>query len=248
MTPTDAPTTPAEIDLQRGSIVPGDPDLRIWPQLDQGSPEWIAARCGLLTASVIGKLITPSLKVADNETSRGLIETLVAERITQHVELINPTADMERGTLDEPYARDLYSAQYEPVHEVGFAVREINGHKLGASPDGLVHGVGGIEIKSRKPKIHLRTILTNKVPAENMAQIQTCLLVFDRDWWDYTSYAGDWPLHVIRVYPDALWQTVIREALEAAEEKAAVMIADYRAITDGKPISPRIDHWEEMEL
>ena len=222
--------------------------LQIFDTLEQGTDEWLAARLGMVTASMVGKLITPTLKVADNETSRGVIETLVAERITGHVEYIHPNADMERGTLDEPYARDLYNIQYAPVHEIGFAVREINGHKLGASPDGLVNNDGGIEIKSRKAKIHLRTILSDKVPAENMAQVQTCLLVFDRDWWDYTSYSGGWPLHVIRVLPDPAWQAVIVAAVDAAEEKAAVMIAEYRAITAGKPVAERIDHWEEMEM
>jgi len=126
--------------------------LEIFTELEQGSPEWLAARCGLLTASTIGRLITPTLKVADNETSRGLIETLVAERLTGHIDPIYPNADMQRGTMDEPYARDLYAEEYAPVTEIGFAVRTINGHKLGASPDGLVGEYGGLEIKSRSPK------------------------------------------------------------------------------------------------
>ena len=249
MTPTQEPTTtPAEIDSQRGSIVPGDPDLVIYEQLEQGTDEWLAARCGLITASVVGKLISPTLKVSDNDTSRGIIETLVAERITQFVEYVHPNFDMQRGTDDEPYARDLYSEQYAEVHEVGFAVREINGHKLGASPDGLVGEHGGIEIKSRKPKIHLRAILTDSVPLENLAQIQTCMLVFGRDWWDYISYSGGWPLYVKRVHADPAWQAAILAALDAAETKAATMIAAYREASEGKAISPRIDHDEDMEF
>ena len=125
--------------------------LEIFTELEQGSPEWLAARCGLLTASTIGKLITPKLQVADNETSRGLIETLVAERLTGHIDPIYPNADMQRGTMDEPYARDLYAKEYAPVTEIGFAVRTINGYRLGASPDGLVGEYGGLEIKSRSP-------------------------------------------------------------------------------------------------
>ena len=89
--------------------------LEIFTELEQGSDAWLAARCGLLTASTIGKLITPKLQVADNETSRGLIETLVAERLTGHIDPIYPNADMQRGTMDEPYARDLYAEQYAPV-------------------------------------------------------------------------------------------------------------------------------------
>ena len=39
---------------------------------EQRSPEWYAARCGLVTASSVGKLLTPTLKVADNDTSRSM--------------------------------------------------------------------------------------------------------------------------------------------------------------------------------
>jgi hypothetical protein len=222
--------------------------LEIFPDLVQASDEWLAARCGILTASQIGKLITPTMKVADNETSRGLTATIVAERITGHVEYVHPSADMQRGTLDEPYARDLYAAQHGPVEEIGFAVETFAGHKLGASPDGLIGSDGGIEIKSRSPKAQLRTILSDEIPAENMAQIQACMLVTGRIWWEYVSYAGGWPLYVKRVHADPDWQTVILAALETFEANAAEMIATYTTVTVGKPVAPRIDHFLEMSF
>jgi hypothetical protein len=223
-------------------------DLQIYDTLEQGSDEWLQARCGILTASVIGKLITPTLKVADNDTSRGLTETLVAERISGHVDYVHPSFDMQRGTLDEPYARELYAQQYGPVREVGFAIRTIGNLRLGASPDGLVEEDGGIEIKSRRPKTHIRTIVTDRVPAENMAQIQTCMLVFDRPWWDYISYAGGYPLYVERVERDEAWQTAIVDAAAKFEENAALMVAQYEHATKGLPIAPRVDHFAEIEI
>jgi hypothetical protein len=223
-------------------------DLQIFPELEQGSDEWLAARCGLLTASTLGKLLTPALKVADNDTSRALTETLVAERITGHVDYIHPSFDMQRGTLDEPLARDLYREQYAPVDEIGFAIRTIGGHKLGASPDGLVGDDGGIEIKSRRPRTQLRTILSDTVPTENLAQIHACMFVLDRAWWDYVSYAGGWPLHVIRVWRDPRWDDAITAALETFEGRAYADLDAYHAITNGKPIAPRVDHFQEMEI
>lgn len=222
--------------------------LTIYPEMEQGSEPWLAARCGLVTASTVGKLLTPKLQVADNETSRGLTETLVAERLTGHVEFVYPSRAMERGTLDEPHARQMYAENYAPVEQVGFATNVFDGHVLGASPDGLVSTDGGLEIKSRDPKIQLRTILTHTVPTENLAQIHTSMLVLDRGWWDYCSYAGGWPLHVIRVYRDAAWDKAIRDALDAFEEKAEVMIAAYHRATAGEPIAPRIDHFADLEI
>ena len=222
--------------------------LEVFPDLEQGSPEWLAARCGLLTASVIGKLITPKLQVADNDTSRGVIETLVAERITGRVEYVHPSFDMQRGTMDEPYARDLYAEQYAPVTEIGFAVRTINGHRLGASPDGLVGEYGGLEIKSRSPKLQLKTILSREIPAANLAQIHACMFVLDRGWWDYCSYAGGWPLQVIHVSRDPLWDAVIIDALNEFEDHAELMISVYQRATAGSPVAPLIDHYAEIEI
>lgn len=222
--------------------------LHIYENLEQGSDDWLQARCGMLTASTIGKLITPTLKVADNDTSRGLTLTLAAERITGHVEYVHPSFDMQRGTLDEPIAKDIYSEQYAPVQTIGFAVRSIADMKLGASPDGLIGDDGGIEIKSRGSKTQLKTFLADEVPAENIAQIQACMYALDREWWDYVSYAGGWPLYVKRVYRDPDWQTAIVQALETFEENIDNIIDAYRVKADGAPVAPRVDHFAEMSI
>lgn len=221
---------------------------QIFDELEQGSDQWLQSRCGLLTASTIGKLLTPKLDVANNDTSRGLTETLVAERITGVVDYVHPSFDMQLGTLNEPLARDLYREQYEPIHEIGFAVRDIGGLKLGGSPDGLVGEQGGIEIKSRRAKTHLRTILSDTVPAENMAQIQTLMLILERDWFDYVSYCQGLPLHVIRVYPDMEWQDAIKAALRNFEANAAQMIATYKATVGNAPAAPYVDHFQDIEI
>lgn len=222
--------------------------VQIFDTLEQGSDAWLQTRCGLLTASTIGKLLTPKLDVANNDTSRGLTEMLVAERITGHVDYVHPSFDMQLGTLNEPLARSLYADQYEPVHEIGFAIRDIGGLKLGGSPDGLVGEQGGIEIKSRRPRSHLRTILNNTVPAENMAQIQSLLLILERDWWDYISYSQGFPLHVIRVHPDPAWQEAIKAALRNFEANAAQMIATYKATVGNAPVAPYFDHFADIEI
>lgn len=222
--------------------------LTIYETLEQGSDQWLQARCGIVTASVVGKLLTPKMQVANNDTSRAVTETLVAERLTGFVEYVHPTFDMQRGSLDESYARGLYREQHAPVQEIGFATNTFNGHVLGASPDGLVSTTGGLEIKSPKAKTHLRTILADEVPAEHLPQIHTSMLVLERDWWDFCSYAGGWPIYVKRVYADPVWQTAIRDALDKFEENAARMIDSYRATVGDAPVAERIDHWADIEI
>jgi hypothetical protein len=223
--------------------------LQIFNDIEQGTDEWHAVRRGIITASVVGLLITPkTVKPATNDTSRGLTASLAAERITGYTEPFRTSADMERGTLDEPYAREIYDEHYAPVTETGFMIRDDTGHKIGYSPDGLVGEDGLIEIKSRLQKIHLATILDDEVPLANMAQIQCGLLVSGREWCDYVSYCGGMPLYVKRVLPDARWHEAIIAAVAAFEASAAEMIDTYLAAVDGMPATKRIDHYEEMRF
>jgi len=226
----------------------GQMSLEIFTELVQGSDEWLAARCGIVTASVVGQLVTPTLKTANNDTSRGLTMTLAAERITGHVEPVQPSRAMERGTLDEPYARDEYSEHHAPVTELGFMVRQFEGFKIGFSPDGLVGSDGLIEIKSRAQKIQLKTVLANEVPADNVAQIQCGLLVSGREWCDYVSYSGGMKLWTKRVYPDPDWHAAILAAVEQFEKTAAEMVSTYFDSTADMPDTERIDHYAELGI
>lgn len=222
--------------------------LTVHTDLEQGSDEWLQARLGLVTASVVGQLITPTLKVADNETSRGLMLLLTAERLTGHIDPVYVSDDMLRGQMDEPIARVWYAEHHAPVTEVGFMVEERPGFTLGYSPDGLVGDDGLIEIKSRKPKVHLKHLLSGEPPKENLAQMQAGMLVSGRKWCDYISWCGGLRPFVCRVPADPRWAAVIVEAVEAFESTSSEKIADYFAVTDGIPDTERVDHFAPIEF
>ena len=150
------------------------------PDLIQGTDEWHDQRRGIVTASVVGRLLTATGKPANNDTSRTLTAQLVAERITGWTDPVYVSDDMLRGTEDEPRAVDVYAEHFAPVTSTGFMVRDDWGFRIGYSPDGLVGDDGLIEVKSRRAKKQLQTILEDAVPAENMAQIQCGLLVSGR--------------------------------------------------------------------
>ncbi len=223
--------------------------LHLYPDIEQGTEEWHAIRRGIVTASTIGRLITTrTLKPASNDTSRALTEQLVAERITGWTDPVWVSDDMLRGQMDEPVARDLYAEHFAPVEELGFMVREEDGYRIGYSPDGLVGDDGLIEIKSRRPKKHLATILADAVPTENMAQIQTGLFVSGRSWCDYISFSGGMPLWVKRVHPDPKWADAITATAIAFEETADAMVAAYEKATAGLPLTERTPDYTEVEL
>lgn len=213
--------------------------------LVQGTQEWLDARLGMVTASTVGKLITSrTIKPASNDDSRGLTVLLAAERITGWSEPSFMTNDMVRGVEDEPRARDLYSEHYAPARECGFLVRDDWGFRIGYSPDGLVGDDGLIEIKSRRAKGQLQTILANEVPAYNMAQCQAGLLVSGREWLDFVSYASGMPVFIKRVLPDQRWFDAIIAATAQVEDAIAEMVRDYEAVTEGLPVAERIDDLE----
>jgi hypothetical protein len=223
--------------------------ITTYAELEQGSDEWLEARRGLLTASNVGNLITPStLKVADNETSRGLTMTLAAERITGHVDYVHPTFDMQRGTDDEPFARQYYADAYGPVEEIGFVTVEKNGYRLGYSPDGLVGDDGLIEIKSRRPDKQLATVLTGKPPACNLAQMQAGMFITGRRWCDYVSFSAGLPLWVYRVEADQRWFAAIEAAAKEFEINVTNVVNNFNAATDGLPATERRPELEEIRF
>ncbi len=222
---------------------PAREHLRIYPELEQRSEKWYEQRRGMVTASAISALITAkTLKPADNDYSRGLVAHLVAERITGYTEPTFVSFDMERGIDDEPRAVDVYSEHYAPVKKVGFMVRDDYSWELGYSPDGLVGDDGLVEVKSRRQKKQLLTVVAGEVPAENMAQLQAGLFVSGREWCDYISFCGGMRLWVKRVEPDPRWFAAIVEAVAAFEKAAEEMADQYLKAVEGCPMTERIDN------
>jgi putative phage-type endonuclease len=211
--------------------------LQTYPDIEQGSDAWLEIRRGIITASVIGQLITPgTIKPASNDKSRALIAQLAAERITGQTDSVFVNDDMLRGTLHEPYARDKYAEHNGvEVQQVGFVIRDEWGIRLGASPDGLVGEDGGLEIKCPRAKAHIQTILSGHVPAHNMAQVQATLLVTGRDWWDFVSFCAGLPMFTKRVTLDAKWRDSIITAATTAEHEIGSMVSCFQSASEHLP-------------
>jgi len=223
--------------------------LTVLPDLIQGTDEWHDQRRGIVTASVVDQLITTkTIQPANNDHSRSLVALLVAERITGWTDPTYLGDDMLRGMEDEPLAVAKYAEHFAPVSTAGFMVRDDWGFRIGYSPDGLVGDDGLVEVKSRRPKKHLQTILSGEVPPENAAQIQCGLLVSGRKWCDYLSYCGGMPLYRIHVVPDERWFTAIVGAVKAFEDTAAQMVQQYQAATKGLPSTERSPDFEDMVI
>lgn len=216
-----------------------------YTDLIQGSEEWMAARCGMLTASEMRLIITPSLKIASNDKEKAHLYELLAQRITKFVEPHYISDDMMRGHEDEIYARALYSEKYAPVDEAGFMTNDKWGFKIGYSPDGLVGEDGLLECKSRRQKYQIQTVIQNVVPDEYILQVQTGLLVSERKWLDFISYSAGLPMFVLRAYPDPVIQDAIVAAATAFEQRLSDNMAVYeQAATKFHPTERRAQQEE----
>ena len=218
--------------------------------LIQGSDEWLAMRCGILTASEMKKILTPKLKIADNGDTRTHAYELAFQRISKHVEAQYVSDAMLRGQEDEIYARQAYHEHHAPVTETGFITNDRLGFTLGYSPDGLVGDDGLIESKSRCGKYHVQTIATNEVPDEYMMQLQTGLLVSERKWIDFISYCGGLPVFMKRVEPIPEFQEAIILAAASFEQRINEIVQQYHNTLAGMrkliPTERRIE--QEMFL
>lgn len=210
----------------------------------QGADEWHAARNGLLTASEVKLILTPTLKVADNEKTRMHVWELAAQRITQHTEPSYIGDDMLRGWEDEAYARSTYAEHTgQEVEEAGFITNDKWGFAIGYSPDGLVGDDGLIECKSRRQKFQVQTVVEwargEGMPSDFVLQCQTGLLVTERKWLDFVSYSGGMRMPIIRVEPDKEIQDAIIAAATAFEVKVAAAVIEYEAASGGFPMTER---------
>ena len=180
---------------------------------EQGSNEWLQSRLGKPTASNFGKLITPTGK--PSTSAEGYINELIAQKITGELPEFYTNAAMERGNELEPAAKALYEfINGVEVVEVGLCLHDE--FECGASPDALVGDDGGLEVKCPLPHTHVAYLRDGKVPSKYIPQIQGCLWITGREWWDFMSYHPAMEDLIVRVERDNEYIKKLADQVERA--------------------------------
>jgi len=202
--------------------------------LEQGSQEWLLARCGKVTASRVADIMAKTK--SGYSASRGnYMAELVCERLTGVPTDTFKSAAMEWGTAQEPHARAAYEAAGGVlVEEVGF-VPHPSIPDAGASPDGLVKDNGLIEIKCPYTATHIDTLLSGKVPDRYNTQMQWQMACTGRVWCDYVSYDPRMPenmrLFLTRVFRDQsailAMETEVLHFLQELDDKLISLKKNY---------------------
>jgi len=165
--------------------------------VEQGSTEWLQARCGLVTASAFSRFITPA-RAGLSKQSVGYIADLIVESVEGPAEHYS-NYYMDRGLLLEDEAAAWYEFKYDcETEKAGL----ILGHGAGWSPDRLVGTKGALEIKSPKSSTHVKWLLAGGIPDEHKPQCHAALLIGELEWIDFLSYAQGFSPLVVRVVPD----------------------------------------------
>lgn len=200
--------------------------MRIHPA-EQGSGEWLAARSTILTASNFGNLLTPA-KLEYSKQASNHLKLIAAARLWSVYEDTVSTPAMERGLELEAEARAAYEMLTgATVEEVGLCIDD--DLQAGASPDGLIGEDGGLEIKCPGLAQHLDNLLAGEMPGKYKMQVQGCLLVTGRKWWDFMSYYPGCPPMLDRVLPDPELHRKLRDALCKFNLDLSAMIDSLKA-------------------
>lgn len=162
---------------------------------EQGSPEWHAARVGVITASRF-KDACDRLKPAKGQTVGEPSQKMRAYAAEVAIERVSgqPAGDtfvtwqMKRGTELEPAARLAYEEQTGLiVEEAGIALTE--DRRFGYSTDGYVRPDGCVEIKCPASPEKVVAIWRDGDLSEYVHQIQGGLWLTGRRWCDFVMYA-----------------------------------------------------------
>ena len=156
-------------------------------KVEQGTPEWFAARLGNVTASRVADVIAKT-KSGYSASRENYMAQLICERMTGTVAESYTNSAMQWGTETEPLARAAYESLADVlVDEVGY-VQHPRIERAGASPDGLIGLFGLLEIKCPNTATHIDTLITEQVPTKYITQMQWQMLSTGRAWCDFVSF------------------------------------------------------------
>lgn len=199
--------------------------------VDQGSPEWYLARCGVPTASAFHKILAKGRGDAESKTRRDYLCQLADEVIYQDPVESYTNENMENGKLREAEACSIYALEQDVMpQEVGF----IFNHDLGAgcSPDRLIGRDGLLQVKTSFPRLWVSNVIRDEADPHHLPQCQGELWVTGREWVDLMTY---WPRRkpfIKRIFRDEPYLKELAKAMLIFNGELEAMVAALRTKHD----------------
>ena len=218
--------------------------------VEQGSMEWHALRCGIPTASEFSKILTPKeMKLSAQAAS--YMYRLLGESMTGHTQETIETEYMQIGKELEDRAVRAYCFQKEcQVEQIGFVTTDCG--RFGCSPDRFVVGApGGVEIKTHPQAIgvHVEAMVKRTMPDQYKSQVQGCMWICEKEYWDLVSYTEELPIVIVRVQRDEKYIKALSAALESfwdtLQDLRLKLTQEYGPF-ERKPVPPPSDAYDGM--
>ena len=208
--------------------------------VEQNSVDWMILRSGKVTASEMDALVTPLGKIKTGDGPRSYLMKKVAEAwLGGPLPSVQGVFDIDQGKILEEFARPAFEVESSlEVKTVGFITGD--DERIGCSPDGLIGGDQGLEIKCPRIENHIRYLMDGVVPPDYVIQVQGSLYVTGFKRWTFVSYRRRLPMFILDVEPDEKIQDSIGQALEMFFEffdEAWVRLCE---INGGPPKRPAI--------
>lgn len=176
--------------------------------INQLSPEWFEARKSKITGSRIGGI----LGLSPFQTAAQVMRSMVREYHGAPSEF-NGNVATEYGSALEPVALFEYEMQTGLSVDAAPFVLHPEYNWLGASPDGIVHPDGLIEIKcpfSLRNGGEFKSV--GQLPHYH-AQMQLQMACTGAEWCDFVQYSQPLGLSIVRVQRDPEWLPAVMPAL-----------------------------------
>lgn len=200
--------------------------------MDQGTPEWFEARCGIPTASEFSTVMAQGKGGGASVTRTNYLRKLAGEILTGDPAPEGySSAFMERGKELEDEARRMFAFMRDAdPQRVGF----IKNGRAGCSPDSLLGDDSGLEIKVAIPAVQIARLQAGKLPAEHVAQVQGSLWVTERKTWEFVSYCPKLPPLIVTVERDEAYIAKLAKAVAAFNEDLDAIVQSINTATDLK--------------
>lgn len=206
-------------------------------EIEQNTDSWLKLKRGVLTASNICKILTPSRLEISKAT--GYLYEFCRQLVDDMPYGDFSTRHTDRGLVEECFALQTYEANFGGLKRCGFVENTRHGFKIGCSPDALVGEEGGVQVKSFTPNAQFGNIVEDRIEACHLLQVQMELFVTERAWWDVIYQSSGTHQIVTRVYPDEEKQGKIKEACSDFYSRVEIAMQTYRQkLTDAKRFFP----------
>lgn len=206
--------------------------IEVFDAIEQGTPEWFAARAGLVTASKFQTVQAKGKDGGRSVTRYDYMRQLAGEILTgEPAPEGYSNAFMERGHELEDEARSYFALKRNAdPHQVGF----IRNGRMGCSPDSLLGENAGLEIKVAIPAVQIERLQRGELPTEHKAQVQGSMLVTGRPVWHFVSYCPKLPTLILDVPRDDEYLAQLAKAIEAFNTELDAMVDSIRTYQDFK--------------